>query len=490
MSLQGWESLSFEDRQKVWVGHHREFRQHNGRGDRPSVWEIWVDQSRVYTKHGLLEGAMQETNYVGKAKNVGRANAITAEQDALAEARRDARKKYDFEGYDEYLVGTNIDRRNENKSIPHILTNLPGSFCLYKPENNLYDQKKLLAKAMRGDVLYTLKRDGMAKWIVVDYYGNVRIYSRRARLWNDKEGPKEQPDGTLDGSFVEWAARFPHLVEAVKQLQLPPGSMLAGELVISRPDKSDDFRYISTITKSLTPLALLTQEQSGFAQFYWWDIPFFGGEDLVSTKKAIDRFNLIHQICGAAGETSRTWLLPIVLQKFDSPEIAAETARVNSFEGFVVVDPEAIYGDKAWNLKGKPDRPSSCAKLKPRSEDDFIAYWDPDNGKGEWGTGKHEAGKRVTLPDGSQETHGGVGALALYQYNSNGELIYISKVSSGMDYSFQAKLRKEHFPFVCQCEFLERTYVSDGEKTNSLRHPVFVRVREDKTPEECNNDCL
>ena len=486
-----WETLSFEDRQKAWTGQQRQFRQHHGRADRPSVWEIRVEGARVFTRHGLLDGAMQETDYTGKAKNVGRSNALTPEQDALREARRDARKKWDFEGYDEYVSGKNIDRRHEDVSIHHMLTALPGSFCLYKPENNLFDQKALLKKAEANKVWYTLKRDGMAKWVIIDYYGNVRIYSRRSRLWNDKEGPKELEDGTMETSFIEWGARFPHLIAAVKALGLPNSTMLAGELVISRPNKKDDFKYISSITKSLTPGSLEMQAQNGYPSFYWWDIPFYGGEDLVSTASVKDRFNLLWTVHEKSTLEAKAWIDPIVVLPFASTDNATAYAKANGIEGFVVVDPEGVYGDKAWNLKGKPDRPGAfCAKLKPRSEDDFIAFWDPDKGQGEWGTGKHETGKTVTLPDGQTVVHGGVGALALYQYNSSNELVFISKCSSGMDYSFQARLKKQHFPFVCQVEYVERTYISDGEKTNALRHPTFLRLRDDKKPEECVNDQL
>ena len=181
---------------------------------------------------------------------------------------------------------------------------------------------------------------------------------------------------------------------------------------------------------------------------------------------------------------------PVQYCKFSTPEEAAEHAKKHGLEGWVVVDPNAIYGNKGWNLKGKPDRPNTCAKLKPRFEDDFIAYWDPDKDIGEWGTGKHERGKLVTLPDGSQVIHGGVGAVGLYQYNDSGELVFISKCSSGMTYEFQSKLTSADFPMVIQVEYVDRTYISDGEKTNALRHPTFLRVRDDKVRTECMNERL
>jgi len=437
-----------------------------------------------------------DTNYQGKVKNAGRANAITAEQDALAEARRDVRKKWDFEGYDEYLetgqdqfgqpLWTNIDNRNQGVSIPHLLTSLPSSFCLYKPENTFWDQKKLVEKARAGKALYTLKRDGIAHWVVKDYYGEIKIYSRRSRPWSDREAPTEMLDGSLDYSTAKpWALRFPHLVEAVKRLNLPNGTMMAAELVVTGANGRDAFPIASGYTKGHTERSLADQQQYGLPMFYWWDLPFLGGMNLLE-RTVQERYNVITSFWSNAVDVAKQ-IQPIQYMRFPTPEDAVIYAKKHGFEGFVVVDPEAIYGDRGWNLKGKPDRPSTCAKLKPDFEDDFVAFWDPDNGVGEWGTGKHERNKTVELPDGSRVVHGGVGSIMLYQYNDKKELIPISKVSSGMDYAFQAQLRKEHFPFVCEVQYKERTYISDGDKTNALRHPTFLRLRPDKKMEECVN---
>ncbi len=435
---------------------------------------------------------MQETNYVGKFKNKGKKNEISPAQDALAEARRDVRKKWDFEGYDEYHAGSNVDCRSENVSVQHLLTSLPGSFSLYKPENEIEDQKRLFDLANSGKALFTLKRDGVAMWVVVDYYGLIQFYSRRNRPWSDTEEPLELADGTLDFSTAKpWALRFPHLLERVRSLDLPRGTMMAVELVAVNPVTGrDDLRISSGYTKGLTERSLEDQKANP-PILYWWDIPFFDGQDLVRTTRVESRYDLIRKCVASGREPVQPHIQPIQVWQFPDVATALKKAEEMGIEGWVVVDPNAIYGDKGWNLKGKPDRPSSCAKSKPTAEDDFIAYWNPDKpNMGEWGTGKHEAGKKVTLPDGKAVTHHGVGSIALYQLNTKGELVYISKCSSGMDYAFQAQLRPQHFPFVCKCEYKGRTYISDGEKTNALRHPVFVQVRNDKTPSECVNSKL
>lgn len=486
--IDGWSTMSFEERQRLWAGQQRYFRQHHGRNERPQVWMIRVNGDRVFTTHGLLEGAMQDTNYQGQFKNRGRANQITPEQDALAEARRDVRKKYDYEGYDEYLGEQNIDRRDAG-DIRAMLTNLPGSFCLYKPENNLFDCKGLLKKALAGKVLYSLKRDGLAHWIVVDYYGNIQIYSRRSRPWHKDEGPQELLDGTRNFNAVKpWALRYQHIVAEVKALDLPPGTMLAGEMLWFNPKTGrESFPQVSSFSKSLQDQSLADQAALGRPHFYWWDLPFLEGVDLVSTEKVISRYARIHSLARAPVQ----YILPVQYMKFPNPDAALEYAVAHNLEGWVVIDPEGVYGDRAWNLKGKPDRPGQfCAKLKPKAEDDFVCLWDPDHGVGEWGTGKHERGKLVTLPNGAMVTHGGVGAVLLHQYNSAGDLIPICKCSSGMDYETQACMGQKSFPFVAEVQYTERTYQSEGDKTNALRHPVFLRRRDDKLPAECINERL
>lgn len=491
MSIQpDWSTLHFEQRQSLWTGALRTFRQLNGRNDRPNVWEIWVERDRYFTRHGLLGGAMQETSKVGKEKNVGKVNAISAQADALAEARRLCRKKWDFEGYDEFIGEANLDGRSGKPSIPNLLKQLPGNFSLYKPGNNLLESPKLLKRAEAGTVLYALKRNGMAVWVVVDGNRQVNIYSRRNRAWHKDEGPEELADGTLDYSkVIPLVARYPHLVEAVQSMGLPPNTMLACELVNTGGDTKTHFAHVQSVEKSLTPVAYENQVAGGWLGLYCWDVPFWNGEDLVSTISVIERYQKIFMVC-AQQPHSKAWVSPVQYCRFGSTEEAVTWAKQHDLEGWVVVNPEGIYGDKGWNMKGKPDRPAAdCAKLKPWFEDDFVVDWDPAYKIGSYGKGKHEAGKAVQLPSGETVTHGGVGSVGLHQYNSKGERVYICDCS-GMDYEFQAKLNSGSFPFVAEIKFVDRSYISDGDETNALTFPGFVRVRTDKTPEDCFNEKL
>jgi ATP-dependent DNA ligase len=332
----------------------------------------------------------------------------------------------------------------------------------------------------------------MAYWAVKDSVGNIVLYSRRNRLSHKDEGPKELNDGTLDHSqLIPWTARFPHLVQALQALQLPNNSMLALELVHPGGDSKAHFSHVQSVTKSLTTQALKDQEEKIWLVAYIWDIPFWDGKEYVKTVRTSWRHKLIVEILEKAPAWVATWLSPVQYHQFPSLDASLQYALEAKLEGWVVVDPEGVYDDKAWNLKGKPDRPSSfCAKAKPWMEDDFVAMWDPSKKIGTLGKGRHEKGKTVTLPNRKEVKHGGVGSVGLHQYNSDGSLVYICDCSSGMDYEMQSCLTPKNFPMVWEVQYVERSYISDGDKTNALTFPKLVRVRTDKTPEECINDEL
>lgn len=481
---------TFEERQRAWQGQLREFRQTRGRSAKTRVWQIKVEGARVFVKYGQLDGAMQETSYLGKAKNKGKANYISAETDALAEARRDCRMKYDFEGHDEYVNGVNVDNRFSGTiSIPDLLRDLPGCFCLYKPENSLEnDCPALYKRALIGDpsVVYTIKRNGEMFMAIIKEDGSVEFRSRRGRKWADCEGPIELPDGNLDESqVVPLTNRFSYLVPQIQSLGLPPNTVLAGELCMWT-EHGDDHAYVSGLTKSKTDYALNKMAECGYPSFYIWDVPFYGGMDWVTEVTPRFRFAALRGLMESGHHPN---LEMVSYYTFPTPAAAIDYAKQYKLEGFVVIDLDSKYGDKGWNLTGKPYRPVTCGKLKPEFEDDFVALFDPDNKVGKWGIGKHEKGKTVTLPSGEQVVHGGVGSVMLYQYNSWGVLVPICKCS-GMEYEMQAKLRPEDFPMVWEVTYTDRRYISDGDDTDALDFPRFSRLRTDKSAKECVNPKL
>jgi hypothetical protein len=142
------------------------------------------------------------------------------------------------------------------------------------------------------------------------------------------------------------------------------------------------------------------------------------------------------------------------------------------------VDPDGIYGDRAYNFKGKPDRPGTvCAKCKPEYEDDFVVFFDPENGFGTYSQ-KERYGKGIySAPALPVQLEGRAGLHLL----CGGGLSEEQK-REWADPSL--------YPMVWKVEYSDRRYRSAGDKTDALDHPRFIARRTDKKPDECVNPLL
>ena len=450
--------MSFETRNEKWTGGLRKFIQANSRHSR-RVWDIAVFEDMVITHWGQEDGALQEAREFLKPLNVGKANEKTAAEVALDRGRRLALLKY-REGYREVVNG----RMLEEAETTIDFEDLPQNLCFYKPENSL--SVKLDGLARTGKAHYVRKADGLM-FVISKGTGKAQLYSRRMLRHNDKETGQE--DKT-------WNVRFAAIAKEADEL-MPPNSILLGELVCRNSQTGqEDFADVETMTKTLTDQAHIEianlRKLNKEPIYYVWDIAFWNGEEILRTKTVQERHALMNL------HIKGHYVRPIEVFRFVSPEDAIVYAKKRGFEGFVVVDPDGIYGEKAYNFKGKPDRPGlACGKLKPAYEDDFVAMWNPEQGIGE----------RSTKLSNDQ----GIKSVALYQYNKKGELVFISNVASGLtkerirEWSDPAK-----FPMVWKVEYTERTYISDGEKTNALKFGRFIAVRTDKAPDECINPRL
>jgi ATP-dependent DNA ligase len=153
----------------------------------------------------------------------------------------------------------------------------------------------------------------------------------------------------------------------------------------------------------------------------------------------------------------------------DMVKEALDLAKTLSWEGWVVVDGAAPYGDKSHSFHGKAERPKFICKLKPKLEADFIARWDPDSGIGAWGKGKKSIG---------------VGSVNLYLWDpEKQEEVFICETGGGLtDADVKCFADPQRYPRVWQVEFDSWT------PKGALRFPVFLRERDDKRPDECTLD--
>jgi hypothetical protein len=419
----------------------------------------------VWTGWSQLGGKEQSAEETFQSINVGKTNEVSANTYALERAREMCRKKA-WEGYREIgeagyldpLVETEID-----------FDNLPLSLSFYKPDNTM--GAGIEKKARAGRCWYTRKRNGMMTVLCNNSAAELNIYSRRMLRQHDDE----------QGGPYTWDDRFPHLIAAIEK-HLPARTILLGELVVEDrisfkgENPKERFDLAQSYIKSLTPKAVADMEKSGlWPFFYCWDVAFWGGVNLVGTMPMRQRVAYIDSVYNAAGSP---YFETLNRMNFASPEEAEAFAIKWGWEGFVVIDPdEPGYGDRAFNFKGKPDRPgAACAKHKPTFEDDFVAIWDPDKGFGE----RSRKGSRA----------GGIKSVGLYQYNTKGELIFISNVNSGLTKELLETLPKSRWPQCWKVSYKGRRYVSDGEDTNALDFPALEQIRTDKNPNECINERL
>jgi ATP-dependent DNA ligase len=460
------------------MGSLRRFIQDKGRTSKPQVWEIQHTDNCILVLWGQLGGAMQETVQTFEAKNVGKSNEKSP-YDVAKKEHEDLIKGKLKAGYHEVNLKTNKPLTTVSKAVfdfnaPHEKST---HFKVFKPQSsmNAYMQKL----AAERDALFSRKRDGYMHYLIVDEDGVPNLYSANMALTHEKE-----PD-------IPLIQRFPRIQEDLARLELLPKTMLVGEICTSALTHHDvdghavdDFQYVGAVLKSLTPRALSLQDEKGHLAFCIWDVVFSDGESWVKEMGAKSRFDLLREMVTDLDTTAITVPEMVTLEvdgfkvrsvdaqeyhlEYDDPDDPINDivnwAKNKKWEGFVVVDPKATYGDKSWSFHGKNERPKELCKLKPDIDVDVIVYWDPKKKLGEMGKGKHS---------------GQVGSVAAFLWDGKNE-VPVGKVGTGITDEQAKKFAKPKlYPMVWQITAKGWT---DGGK---LRHASLERVRDDKKPKDC-----
>ncbi len=470
----------------------REFRQ-EARTGKTKRWVIKVTSDVVTVSHGLVDGQMQTTpGWKGEARNVGKVNEVTPEQDARNYADRQVTKQL-RKGYLEVNPKTGVvTQKKQNTEID--FDDLSQSLRFYKPQNSM---NPYVQKLMDNHTAWWVrKRNGNMCVISTGTRGEATLYS--------STGQKYHKDEATSGRFpgVPLLHRYPHIEETLYSLALPPRTILLAELCTVAAGgfgdtrdgvyglDVDDLNYVGSVGRSLTDTAIELQEQKGKLGICVWDIAFWGGKCWMQEKPFHERMGKIVEL--ADMDESGFIRFPEVvsvgtdIDKHDMIYFTMQTpvggkqwashidkieeslllkAKEWKWEGFVVIDPHATYGDKAYNFRGKAERPKFLAKMKPKLEADFIVRYDPDNGIGVRGKGKKSVG---------------VGSVFCYLWDGESE-VYVGKCGGGLNEENVLKFADPSlYPMVWEVSFASWT------KKGSFEFPEFVRVRDDKTPEECS----
>ena len=174
---------------------------HKSKTDAIVKWDIWTEGADILTEYGQIGGKMQSARKTATPKNVGRANATTAEEQALIEAIAMHKKRLDGK------YSLTVEECKKEVFLPM----LAGSF----------DKRK-------DKVTYPVdvqpKLDGVRCLAYWDG-DSVKLMSRGGKQWNCCEHITNEletvlPKGTvLDGELYIHGATFQEITKLVKKLR-------------------------------------------------------------------------------------------------------------------------------------------------------------------------------------------------------------------------------------------------------------------------------
>lgn len=468
-----------------------------------AIWIIYIDEDEpdtVQTEHGNYkkngESLTMESPLKQRGRNIGKANYKSPARVAQELYKKLIKSKL-AEGYQQVSDMDHIFKSKlpaVTEEFPYMLSldeDCPG-FRAPKPQNTLKEGSKLWKLAMAGSARFVRKMDGYG-FVIAKEDGLVEGYTLRAQ----RIAPVDNT------TYFDRILKVQKWFDAASAI-IPDRSMFFGEIVPVDEDCIDEssYSYVTSILKSKLKPAMDKQLRYSDLGLYLWDVAFWAGipvsklcpyslrlellADLVqSVEGGGPTDQLGRDLVQAAGaDPIDVELVDLSDTDFDrrvvmEPQLlhippetpnplryAVNTAKKEGYEGYVVVDPDAIFGQKAWSLTGRVERSAAWAKLKPKLEDDFIARWNPEEGIGEYGNGSNF--ERI-------------GAVELYQWYGD-DLRYCGQCGQGFTESqrerFMDLLRAE--PQVFQVEFHEWT------AKGKLRIPVFLRRRTDKNVGDCD----
>jgi ATP-dependent DNA ligase len=327
-------------------------------------------------------------------------------------------------------------------------SNIPTGFCCSKPTSKISDEglNTLLAS---GSAIVTGKLNGLCHYIVCNENRRVRLYTRR---WEDH------------------TIKYPWIKEyAENQMGLPACTILISEFTIDPAlglPHMESFNLMSSISKvdtlagvvqDDTTETLRRQEQypvraGVFGVLYLDGIP-------VWQEKYEQVLDMVQKYCMPVAQGFPVFSIPTLASA------AAEYASASGLKALLEKNKKLIEGFVVWDktqamevtMNGKPKRRAAW-KVKVPLEMDVIAYG---------------------YEEGKGRLQGKIGSLKIGQYDSQGNLVSLGTVGSGLDWkNGDCDIENWEFPCVIEIEFDQRF------PTGKFQFPRFSKKHEDKRVEE------
>jgi hypothetical protein len=289
------------------------------------------------------------------------------------------------------------------------------------------------------------------------------------------------------GLLAEKSANVPHIMETLKEL--PPYTVLLGEIYYPHKTSKD----VSTIMGCLPTEAVNRQNSGyGFISYYIHDILYYDNVDLISGKATNwERYQILSKIFDKHNlKNDYVSLAPVIKENFKTR--ASEIIRSGG-EGIVIKKKNAYY---------EPDkRPQTNYKIKKVDTIDVICtgliaatkeysgkdlqtwdYWECDGEKRRgFYYDDYKSGFNV-IPVTKPYYYGWVTAIELGCFN--GAIVdKIGTVSSGLTDELRESLAVRPDDFIGKVVEIE--CMSVDKDAHTLRHPIFLRFRDDKSKYDC-----
>lgn len=313
------------------------------------------------------------------------------------------------------------------------------------------------------------------------------------------------------GEYTEKIKNVPWLEHWAKDPSVPPGTVLLGEIYIPGKHSND----VTKIMGCLPEKAVARQEKlPEKVQYRVFDCIYYNDSELTSIGFS-NRFNIAKSIVESNPSNPSYFPQVVVAKTFvTNPGLKDLGILCENFseplqeffnqggEGAVFKHVEGVYC---------PDsRPTTYFKIKEHVDSlDLVCselleaeevytgkelenwpYWakkDPQTGE----VYKYDlniVGLKVSEDKGFYPItkhfyYGWKNGLRLAAFNKDGECINVGRVASGLSDANREEMTLNPEKYLGKV--VEVSCMSVNKKDKTLRHPVFIRVREDKNPSEC-----
>ncbi len=264
--------------------------------------------------------------------------------------------------------------------------------------------------------------------------------------------------GITEGKQSDYTEKFPELVKELKRLNLPDGTDFLPEIiVVNQQTGIEECSLVQTRTGREANIELFSQIYPALMIIH--DVAAVGGKD-VSQRPYFERMSPLKPYI--LGKSMKVF----IIGNSTDGKAEWEHVEIQKLEGLVIRDPKTPLGKGIWKLK------------REFTEDVYC--------KGEF-TPSDSSLSEVEYGEGNQKKKGVFANLICYQLTPEGGEINVCDVGGGFSLGDRIMIQKRldmglvtrENPLVLEVKANARY------ENGKLRHPTFLRVRDDKPWKQC-----